>query len=171
MRPKDVNQIGAWTFRLKDLEGNEIQVPPSGHFNALPQLTAAVISIMGVFDSHSGGEYTKKPRKLAKKEKLEWDRYVETLIQHQICVNNQGMIPCWSDGFGDDLHQKAAQVDQYIAKLPEGPRKVVQRAVQAVTPSHTPTLSGCSSCGGTQVFDPNVNNKGRAGYVNSVFAK
>lgn len=170
MRPKDVNQIAAWTFRLKDLEGNEIQVPPTGHFNSIGQLSQAVQSIMNIYDQHSDGEYTKKARKLAKKEKLDWAAYVDTLIQHQICVNNLNMIPCWSDGFGDDLHQKAQKVDKFVAKLPEGPKRAIQMAVAAVTPSHSQTFGGCATCGGTSAYDPNVNNKGRAGIVNSFFA-
>lgn len=171
MRPKNVNQIGSWIFKMLDLEGNEIVIPPGRSFNSLRELQVTVLQVMALFDQNSNNEYTKLQRELAAQEGVSWEEYVSSLIQHQMCVNNKGSIPCWNDGAGDAMHQAAGMIDQVVMVMPESVKKTLQKGIQAITPSRSKSLSGCAACGGTSAFDPETNNKGRAGTVNRVLNK
>lgn len=168
MRPKEPRQIGAWTFHMEDPEGNAIQVPPGGAFTNIDELHAAVLQYMQIFDGVTDNAYTKTQRELAESHKLQFTDYIMELIQHQMCVRNVGSIPCWSSGLGDSLHKAAGMVDTAISILPTTARTVMQKMIAKVTPSHSPTLSGCQSCGGTGTFQSGVNNLGRAGTVNKI---
>lgn len=153
---------------MEDPEGNAIQVPPSGAFGNIDELHAAVIQYMQIFDGVTNGEYTKIQRGLAESHKLQFTDYIMELIQHQMCVRNVGSIPCWSSGLGDSLHAAAGVVDSAIKVLPAPLRTGMQKMIAKVTPSRSPTLSGCQSCGGTGTFKSGENNLGRAGKVNNI---
>lgn len=169
MTPKNASQIGSWTFRMKDLEGKEIVVPPSGHFNNVTALLTAVLEYIRTFDSISNGEYSKKQQAFAQEQGYSFPDFMMSAILHQMCVNNKGAIPCWNDGVGDRIHEAAGKIDGFIQALPEGISKRMKKVVQAITPSHVPRFSNCATCGGTPVFDPNQDNSGRAGKVNRMF--
>lgn len=166
MYPKNVDQIGAWTFSLLTPEGVESMVPPAGSFSTLTELTQAVVAIINIYDEATEGKYSQKQRAFALSQGLEFTDFIRSAIQHQLCLRNKGSIACWNDGLGDKLHEAAGKVDAFIDKTFTGKLKQrIQTFVMAVTPSHTPTLSGCSTCGGTTTFDPNADNSGRAGKV------
>lgn len=167
MRVKNPNQIGTWSFRMLDPEGNTIMVPPSGTLNSIGELLGQVMAHFRIYDSATNGRYSEKQREFADKQGMTFDEFMIQLIEHQMCINGMGQVPCWSGGLGDDIHNVMKGVDKAISKAPFKLQQAAQVLISKLTPSGSRTLSGCSSCGGTPVMDPNANNLGRAGTVNN----
>lgn len=165
MRIKNINQIGEWRFYLENPEGEEVVVPPSGWFNTLQQLKEAVLSYIDIYDTATGGAYSKEIRRDAEKEGLSLDAYMIKLIEHQFCLRNSG-IKCWSSGVGDTIHSILSKVDGFIEKASPAVRGKMQDAIERVTPSHSRTFGGCSVCGGSRVMKSSGSNLGRAGRFN-----
>lgn len=84
------------------------------------------------------------------------------IIEHQICLRQSNPLDaCWSGGIGDDLHHKWIKpfLSTAAAAMPgTGIMASVKKAVEKV--------AGCSSCGGTKIYDSKRDNTGRAGKLN-----
>lgn len=171
MTLKEPAKFSNWSFIVEDPEGKEIEIPSGGRYaNTLSQLTAAVLQHIAAYDGATNGEYSKNQRELADKEGVTFDKYIQMLIQHQICLRYKGSVPCWT-GLGDKIHLALSAVDGFVAKTPEVVRQRMERAIKVMTPSKSKTLGGCSACGGTRKMDPNANNLGRAGFLNRMMRK
>lgn len=92
---------------------------------------------------------------------------LSVIIEHQICLRQPDpKSACWSSGLGDDLHNKWVKT-------------FLSSAARAITVIGTPTaknigraitkVATCQTCAGTTVYDPQANNLGRAGNLNSLF--
>lgn len=141
---------------------------------SFPDLTTAVIKQMEEFDRVTNGEYSKPAKKEAENLKLQYRAFINKLCQHQVCLNlADPMVYCYNDGYGDALHEVAGKIDDKIKSLPTPLKKIAETLVQAATFTVTgkpiKRLGGCSSCGGTKVYDPSQNRQlGRAGKINTL---
>lgn len=168
MRVADHNKVSKWNFLMEDMAGNEVQVPPSGGTNTLPQLLTLVLSYIQTYDNHTAGEYSKLQRQFAEEDGLSFNAYMVKLIEHQFCLRNSGKVKCWNSGAGDIIHNALSKVDGWVEHTPNVIQQKVQRAIEFITPSKSKTLGGCAVCGGSRVMSPNVNNLGRAGTLNKL---
>ena len=171
MRVQNPNQIGNWSFRMLDPEGNTIMVPPNGTTNSVGELLNQVLAYISIYDSGTEGSYSKKQREFAEREGISFEDFLLKLIEHQMCINHRGQVPCWSDGLGDDIHNFMMGVDKKIAKAPKALSHRIQGLISKMTSGGSRTLGGCSSCGGTTVMNPQADNLGRAGTVNRIRRK
>jgi len=148
MRLKNPNQVpvGGFTFFYKASSGRVSEVSA----NSLPQLTEKVrLTFLAQSISYTGE--------------------LSDIIQHQICLNQPAPADCCdSSGLGDDLHVKfVAPFLRAVGKAIEDSgistiQSIGRMAIQA---------SNCEDCGGSKVYDPEINNQGRAGNLNSIFPK
>lgn len=152
---------------ITDPSGEELSVVPVGT-NNLPTLLNVVMSLISAYDNATDGEYSKEQRRLAEREKIDFREYMGKIIEHQLCLRMKDRIGCWNDGYGDKLHSMLTSVDGFIENTPAIMRTALTMAVAKITPSKSPTFGGCASCGGTYAFNPQVDNLGRAGQMNSL---
>lgn len=174
MQIKNHNTFSKWKFFFKDLEGNDLSFPMSGGYSPnLHALALEVESQFEVFDVATDRKYTELIRKEAKALSKDYLDYIKILIEHQICLrhdNNNDL--CWNDGLGDRLHEISGKVDHMISKFPAPLKKMAEAAVKVATKAATgkaqKKLGVCGTCGGTDSFDPNKKNLGRAGSLNNM---
>ena len=159
-------------------EGGEVVLGP---FSNLYTLQNQVLSYIGIYDSMTNDEYSKKLKEDAKwyaggeeaagilrGETEYWKKYVKLLIEHQMCLRNKS-IKCWSGGVGDDIHNVLTKVEGFVMeKAPEPIQKMVRRFASVISKGKRSSVTGCSSCGGTVVMSPSVANMGRAGKLNKI---
>jgi hypothetical protein len=167
---KNKSAFGEWKFFLIHPEnGSELKLPiDRENAQSISEITQIVVAQMTEFDRISGGQYTSKAKEEAASRNISFPAYVNLLIQHQICLKNGGNNICWEGGIGDTIHKMFSKIDGLVAKMPKALQSAAAAVFKAVTPSGSRTLGGCSSCGGTKTFNPNVNNLGRAGTLNKI---
>jgi hypothetical protein len=170
VRIKDKSRFSEWTFIIVTPTGEDQIIPPTGYSNSKESLLNTVLTIISTYDSVSDGEYSKRLRELAEQSDVSFAVYIGMLIEHQLCLRLGGnRLPCWNDGLGDRIHEMMKPIDSFVANTPEPVKKVLQRAIERITPSKSKTLSGCSACGGSKRMNPNDDNLGRAGKLNRIF--
>jgi len=167
MKLKNHLSYGSWYFILGDGD-EEIRVPSEGFLKSRPQLARAVIAMMASLAKQGNTGFLSRAEEESKSMKMNLLRYVETVIEHQICVRMNGDKNwCLPSGYGDRLHSFVAKVDDTMEKAPTVVRKVYQKVAASVTEKlsgkASPRLSSCSSCGGTKKFSGKTWNLGRAG--------
>lgn len=165
MRIQNPNQVGAWSFHVKDIEGNDIVIPPYSTSSSIEELLSLVLKYIQEYDNVSNGEYSKTQRELAAKEGMSFEDYMKKLINHQMCLRNRGVIPCWSDGLGDNIHNLFDKVASF-KKAPESTKTKIQNIISSFVPGFVIKGAGCASCGGSMVMSPTKDNLGRAGKLN-----
>lgn len=163
-------------FFIKDpITKDVIRIPSnSGGAKNIPELSNMIIQQVAEWDRITNNTYSQQARKEAADLKLTWTAYWAKVVEHQICLraHDQKKV-CWNDGFGDTLHRAASMVDDLIDKSPRILKTIGQgiakMATKVATGKSNKKLSGCSSCGGTKVFDPEKKrNLGRVGKLNSL---
>lgn len=141
---------------------NKNEVPVGGysfHFYGV-SLEAVGKRRMQTITCDSISQLTEKTRLTFLAQSIPFPDNMQEIIEHQICIRQPNPPEaCWSSGFGDDLH---SLIVPFVKKIADK----LEAGKNAKLASRLRKVSDCSSCGGTSVFDPNVNNLGRAGKVN-----
>jgi hypothetical protein len=92
------------------------------------------------------------------------------IVQHQICMRQKDpKSVCWNSGAGDALHhdwvkpflQRTAEAVVTATKTSR-----VMKKIGAKIGERLKKIAACTSCGGTTIYIPSQNNRGRAGSIN-----
>lgn len=167
MKLKNHLTFGSWAFYIG--EGDEqIRVPAQGYLRTRRSLVNAVRDTLTTLAAQGQPDFLRRAEEEAGAVDMSIGRYIETLVEHQICLrmsNNRQF--CLPSGIGDKLHSFVASVDSAVSKAPSPVRRVFERVAEAVTKKVSgeahKRLSGCSACGGSRSFRKDTWNLGRAG--------
>ena len=175
MKIKEHQNFTKWKFYFKDLEGGTLSFPKSGGYSPnLHELATEAAAQFEIFDTDTEGKYTRLIRKQAEHLGVDYLEYLKVIIEHQLCLRHETEARelCWNDGLGDKLHEFSGKIDHAIETFPKPLKKLAQAAVVVATKAATrkgnKKLGGCGTCGGTETFDPDTNNLGRAGSLNNL---
>lgn len=96
------------------------------------------------------------------------------IVEHQICLRMPNPSQdCWNSGVGDEIHHAwmkpfLSKVSDAVSKVESGAGNITLKKFASTLKKKIKLASNCSSCGGTTVYVPGVNNLGRAGTLNKL---